>query len=71
MTINFKDFDNTAVSVMITDEPYNLVLVNTRGEEDFDRLRPLSYPQTDVFIVCFSITNPVSYENVKEKVSWF
>jgi len=32
-------------------------------------LRPLSYPQTDVFLVCFSVTSPASFENVKEK--WF
>jgi Ras family len=32
-------------------------------------LRPLSYPQTDVFLVCFSVTSPASFENVREK--WF
>ncbi|PVV02426.1 hypothetical protein BB560_003120 [Smittium megazygosporum] len=37
--------------------------------EDYDRLRPLSYPQTDVFLVCFSVTSPASFENVREK--WF
>ena len=30
--------------------------------------RPLSYPQTDVFLVCFSVVAPASFENVKEKV---
>ena len=44
-------------------------LFDTAGQEDYDRLRPLSYPQTDVFLVCFSVVNPASYENVKEKVS--
>ncbi|CRK37493.1 hypothetical protein BN1723_018642, partial [Verticillium longisporum] len=39
------------------------------GQEDYDRLRPLSYPQTDVFLVCFSVTSPASFENVREK--WF
>ncbi len=39
------------------------------GQEDYDRLRPLSYPQTDVFLVCFSVIAPASFENVKEKVS--
>lgn len=38
------------------------------GQEDYDRLRPLSYPQTDVFLVCFSVVSPSSFENVKEKV---
>lgn len=54
---------------MIGDEPYTLGLFDTAGQEDYDRLRPLSYPQTDVFLVCFSVTSPASFENVKEK--WF
>ncbi|BFZ60460.1 hypothetical protein YB2330_001496 [Saitoella coloradoensis] len=62
-------FDNYAVTVMIGDEPYTLGLFDTAGQEDYDRLRPLSYPQTDVFLVCFSVTSPASFENVKEK--WF
>ena len=42
--------------------------MNILGQEDYDRLRPLSYPQTDVFLVCFSVVSPSSFENVKEKV---
>merc|ERR1711990_931870 len=48
-------------------EPYTLGLFDTAGQEDYDRLRPLSYPQTDVFLVCFSTVSPSSFENVKEK----
>ena len=61
-------FDNYAVTVMIGGEPYTLGLFDTAGQEDYDRLRPLSYPQTDVFLVCYSVVSPSSYENVKEKV---
>src|ERR1700743_3349679 len=53
----------------IGDEPYTLGLFDTAGQEDYDRLRPLSYPQTDVFLVCFSVTSPASFENVREK--WY
>lgn len=60
-------FDNYAVTVMIGGEPYTLGLFDTAGQEDYDRLRPLSYPQTDVFLVCFSVTSPASFENVREK----
>lgn len=54
---------------MIGGEPYTLGLFDTAGQEDYDRLRPLSYPQTDVFLVCFSVVAPASFENVKEKAS--
>jgi len=45
----------------------SLISHRCTGQEDYDRLRPLSYPQTDVFLICFSITSPASYENVRTK----
>ena len=67
LTLSVQVFDNYAVTVMIGGEPYTLGLFDTAGQEDYDRLRPLSYPQTDVFLVCFSVVSPSSFENVKEK----
>ena len=60
-------FDNYTVTLMIGGEPYTLGLFDTQGQEDYYRLRPLFYPKTDVFLVCFSVVNPWSYENVKKK----
>ena len=40
-----------------------------KGQEEYDRLRPLSYANANVFLVCFSVTNPVSFENVTSK--WY
>jgi len=60
-------FDNYAVTVMVSEVPYTLGLFDTAGQEDYDRLRPLSYPQTDVFLLCFSVTSHSSFENVREK----
>uniref|UniRef100_A0A2I3SAM1 Rho-related GTP-binding protein RhoQ n=1 Tax=Pan troglodytes TaxID=9598 RepID=A0A2I3SAM1_PANTR len=37
------------------------------GQEDYDCLRPSSYPVTDVFLICFSVVNPASFQNVKEE----
>ncbi|KAI5480962.1 small GTPase, Rho type [Pseudohyphozyma bogoriensis] len=44
-------------------------LWDTAGQEEYDRLRPLSYPETDVLLVCFAVDYPASLENVEEK--WY
>ena len=59
-------FENYAATVMICEEPHTLNLFDTAGQTDFDKLRPLSYPKTDVFIVCFSVISPTTFQNVKE-----
>jgi small GTP-binding protein len=60
-------FDNYACNVVVDGKLVSLGLWDTAGQDEYDRLRPMSYPQTDVFIACFSVVNPSSYQNVKNK----
>ncbi|KAK8949393.1 Rac-like GTP-binding protein ARAC5 [Platanthera zijinensis] len=44
-----------------------LIRRKTRGQEDYNRIRALSYRGDDVFIRAFSIISKASYENVAKK----
>ena len=60
-------FDNYSANVMIDGVTISLGLWDTAGQEDYDRLRPLTYPQTDVCIILFSVTSFPSLQNVATK----
>ncbi|XP_053330491.1 rho-related GTP-binding protein RhoV [Spea bombifrons] len=59
--------DTFSVQVLVDGAPVKIQLCDTAGQEDFDHLRSLCYPDTDVFLVCFSVVNPSSFQNVTEK----
>lgn len=60
-------FDNYETNVQLDGKTIYLGLWDTAGQEGYDRLRPLSYPQTDVFLICFSINSPNSFTNIEQK----
>ncbi|ELK33222.1 Transforming protein RhoA [Myotis davidii] len=60
-------FENYVADIEVDGKQVELTLWDTAGQEDYDRLRPLSYPDTDVILMCFSIDNPDSLENIPEK----
>ena len=45
----------------------DLALWDTAGQEDYDRLRPLSYPDTDVLLMCYTVDNRDSFQNITER----
>eukprot|EP01129_Flabellula_baltica_P001448 TRINITY_DN1133_c0_g1_i1.p1 TRINITY_DN1133_c0_g1~~TRINITY_DN1133_c0_g1_i1.p1 ORF type:complete len:209 (-),score=52.50 TRINITY_DN1133_c0_g1_i1:41-667(-) len=60
-------FDNYVVEITVGVETLDLALWDTAGQEEYDRLRPLSYANCDVFLMAFSVVNPVSYDNIASK----
>lgn len=60
-------FDNFSKRVVVDGRLVDLALWDTAGMEDYDRLRPLSYPETQVFLLCFSLDNRDSLENCRQK----
>lgn len=62
-------FDNYADNICVDGQEFSMTLWDTAGQEDYERLRPLSYPNTDCFLLCFSISARSSYENVSSK--WY
>ena len=60
-------FEESKVDFDADGKPITLELLDTAGQEDYDRLRPLSYPKTDVFLIAFSVDSHSSFENVSEK----
>merc|ERR1712137_78676 len=53
--------------VEVLDEQINVGVSDTRGSFEFDKLRPLAYPHTTCFIICFSVTSPKSFDSIKTK----
>ncbi|GCC27832.1 ras homolog gene family, member Gd [Chiloscyllium punctatum] len=60
-------FDNYSAQMTVDGRTVSLNLWDTAGQEEYDRLRTLSYPQSNVFIICFSVASPSSYANVRHK----
>eukprot|EP00037_Helgoeca_nana_P031910 m.411185 g.411185 ORF g.411185 m.411185 type:complete len:195 (-) comp28590_c0_seq1:174-758(-) len=60
-------FENYVADIVIDGKQIELALWDTAGQEDYDRLRPLSYPDTNVLLICFAVDSPDSLENVPEK----
>lgn len=62
-------FENYVTQVQFEGKLVEFALWDTAGQEEYDRLRPLSYPESDVILIVFSIDFPVSLGNVQDK--WY
>ncbi|XP_007942897.1 rho-related GTP-binding protein RhoD [Orycteropus afer afer] len=62
-------FERYSVNLQIKGKPVNLQIWDTAGQEDYDRLRPLFYPDASVLLLCFDVTSPHSFNNVFDR--WY
>lgn len=60
-------FQNQQHEMKVNGTDYNLDLWDTAGQENFDRLRPLSYKDVDIYLVCFAVCNVDTFDNVAFK----
>lgn len=67
-------FDNYSANVMVDGIVYNLCIWDTAGQEDYEKIRPLTYAGTDIFLVCYAITSKPSFNNIrkwKEELNYY
>lgn len=60
-------FENYVAEIRLDGKPVQLALWDTAGQEEYERLRPLSYSKSHVILIAFAIDTPDSLENVTVK----
>ncbi|XP_036272536.1 rho-related GTP-binding protein RhoD [Pipistrellus kuhlii] len=62
-------FERFNMDMKTQGKPVKLQIWDTAGQVDYDRLRPLFYPDASVVLLCFDVTSPNSFENVSTR--WY
>ncbi|KAK9895028.1 ras-domain-containing protein [Cystobasidium minutum MCA 4210] len=60
-------FENYVAEIRLDGKPVQLALWDTAGQEEYERLRPLSYSKSHIILIAFSIDTPDSLDNVLSK----
>jgi len=60
-------FENVAKNATYKGRSVTLRLYDTAGQEEYDRLRPLSYPGTNIVLLCFSVAQRSTYDSISSK----
>uniref|UniRef100_K1P2D0 Ras-like GTP-binding protein Rho1 n=1 Tax=Magallana gigas TaxID=29159 RepID=K1P2D0_MAGGI len=60
---------DVSTDIEVDNKQVELQLWDTAGHDQhgYDRVRPLGYPYTDVFLMCYSIDSPDSLVNIRGK----
>lgn len=62
-------FDNMEKMMAVDGKTVRLQLWDTAGQEEYDRLRNLCFPQSDLFLICYAVDSKASLKNVVDK--WY
>jgi small GTP-binding protein len=62
-----KKIENYEAEIVVHGKEVKFSLWDTAGQEGYARIRTLSYPKTDIFLLCFSVDNHPSLVNVKDR----
>lgn len=62
-------FERYSITYKVTNYKVHCTIWDTSGTSSYDTVRPLAYPETHVFILCFSISDPSTLENIITK--WY
>lgn len=60
-------FENYVTECRVDGKSVQLALWDTAGQEEYERLRPLSYAKAHVIVIAFAVNAPDSLENVTSK----
>ncbi|KAJ7594602.1 ras family-domain-containing protein [Mycena floridula] len=60
-------FDNYVAEIRLDEKPVQLALWDTAGQEEYERLRPMSYSKSHVILIAFALDTPDSLDNVENK----
>jgi small GTP-binding protein len=64
---NYFSFDKEEFEMMLNGKSYVVKLIDTAGQEDYERVRRLFYKSADAFMLCYSIDNRASFDNILSK----
>eukprot|EP00069_Balaena_mysticetus_P012813 bmy_07822T0 len=62
-------FEQLTVNLHVKGKPVHLQIWDTAGQVDYDRLRPLFYPDASILLLCFDVTSPYSFDNISNR--WY
>lgn len=60
-------YDKEVFELTLDNVTHSIKLHDTAGQEEYDRVRKLFYGDADCFILCYSIDNKASFQNIWQK----